>query len=97
MVKAAAHTNPGDADARRHRRDFVVLATLIAGNDFRVEQVTKRDRSGLRAIVRAIDADRELLLEITDAVEAIARLTIAAEMSPAARPPSLSIRGRSRA
>jgi hypothetical protein len=80
VVKAAAHTNPGDADARRHRRDFVVLATLLAASDFRVEQVTKKDRSRLRAIVRAIDADRELLLEVPDAVYAIDRLKLAAEI-----------------
>jgi hypothetical protein len=80
VVKAAAHTNPGDGDARRHRRDFVVLATLVAASDFRVEQVTKNDRSRLRAIVRSIDADRELLLEIPDAVDAIDRLKLAAEI-----------------
>jgi hypothetical protein len=36
-----------------------VLATLLAASDFRAEQVTKKDRSRLRAIVRAIDADRD--------------------------------------
>ena len=62
VVKAAAHTNPGDRDLRRHRRDFVILAGLITARDFAAEEVNKTDRRRLRRIVVAIERDRELLL-----------------------------------
>jgi len=77
VVKAAAHTNPGDRDLRRHRRDFVILAGLITARDFAGEDVNKTDRRRLRRIAAAIDGDRELLLEIPSAFDAIARLKIA--------------------
>lgn len=80
VAKAAAHTNPGDHDARRHRRDFVALAGLIAASDFAGEELNKTDRRRLRTIIAAIDADRELLLEMPDATAAIARLKVAAKL-----------------
>lgn len=78
VVKAAAHTNPGDHDPRRHRRDFVVLAGLITASDFAGEELNKTDRRRLRSMVTAIDADRELLLEIPGASDATTRLKVAA-------------------
>jgi hypothetical protein len=78
VVKAAAHGNPGDVDPRRHRRDFLVLAGLITASDVASEELTKNDRRRVRSIVTAIEADRELLLETTDAPEVIARLRVAA-------------------
>ena len=78
VVKAAAHTNPGDRDLRRHRHDFVVLAGLIAARDFAAEDVNKTDRRRLRRIVAAIEGDRELLLEIPNGAAAIDRLKVAA-------------------
>jgi hypothetical protein len=80
VVKAAAHTNVGDQDPRRHRRDFLVLAGLITAGDFASVQLTKKDRQRLRGIVTAIEADRQLVLETPGAAEAIARLRLAAEI-----------------
>lgn len=80
VVKAAAHGNSGDADPRRHRRDFVVLAGLLTAADFAAEEVSKTDRRRLRAVVNAIRADRELVLVVPDATTAIDRLVIAAKI-----------------
>ncbi len=76
VVKAAAHINPGDRDPRRHRRDFVVLAGLITARDFAAEELGKKDRQRLRSIVAAVRADRELLVEIPEASEAVNRLVL---------------------
>lgn len=81
ISKAAAHTNVGDRDPRRHRRDFLVLSRLVAASDFRSEQLTKSDRRRLRAIVEAIRADRRLLLEFDDPDSTIDRLLVAAGLS----------------
>ncbi|MEO6472266.1 MAG: hypothetical protein ABIR57_10045 [Aeromicrobium sp.] len=78
VVKAAAHTNPGDHDLRRHRRDFAVLAGLITARDFAAEAVNGTDRRRLGRIAAAIEGDRELLLEIPGASDSIARLKAAA-------------------
>ncbi len=78
VAKAAAHTNPGDLDPRRHRRDFVVLAGLATASDFGGEEVNKTDRRRLRSIVAAIEGDRELLLEVPNGAAAIDRLKVAA-------------------
>jgi hypothetical protein len=80
VVKAAAHSNHNDRDPRRHRRDFVVLAGLITASDFAGEDLTKTDRRRLRSVVSAINADRELLLEIPEAATAIDRLKVAAAL-----------------
>jgi hypothetical protein len=80
VAKAAAHTNPGDRDTRRHRRDFVALAGLIAASDFVGEELNNTDRRRLRTIIAAIAADRELLLEMPDATDAIVRLKVAAKL-----------------
>lgn len=80
VVKAAAHTNVGDQDPRRHRRDFLVLAELITAADFANEQLSKKDRQRLRHIVDAVEKDRELLLEVPGAADSIARLRIAADL-----------------
>lgn len=78
VVKAAAHTNVGDHDPRRHRRDFLVMAGLISAADFAAEELSTKDRQRLRGILAAIDVDRELLLEIAGAAQAVARITMAA-------------------
>lgn len=80
VVKAAAHTNVGDQDPRRHRRDFLLLAELITAADFANEQLSKKDRQRLRHIVGAVEKDRELLLEVPGAADSIARLRIAADL-----------------
>jgi hypothetical protein len=80
VVKAAAHGNAGDPGVARHRRDFVVLAELVAAADFADEDLTPKDRQRLRLIVTAIENDRALLLEIPDATAAIERLKVAAKL-----------------
>lgn len=81
VVKAAAHTNVGDQDPRRHRRDFLVLAGLITAGDFVDEELSKKDRQRLRSILTAIEKDRALLLEVPAAVDFIARLRLAAGLA----------------
>lgn len=80
VVKAAAHGNAGDPGVARHRRDFVVLAELVAAADFADEDLTPKDRQRLRLIVTAIENDRALLLEIPVAAAAIERLKVAAKL-----------------
>lgn len=81
VVKAAAHTNIGDHDPRRHRRDFLVLAGLITASDFADEKLSKKDRQRLRGILHAIENDRALLLEVPGAADSIARLKLAADLN----------------
>ena len=80
VVKAAAHTNVGDHDLRRHRRDFLVLAGLITASDFGNEQLSKKDRRRLKGMLTAIDKDRELTLELSGAADSIARLKLATNL-----------------
>ena len=80
VVKAAAHTNPGDLDPRRHRRDFIVLTGPLAAADFVSEDVNKTDRRRLRSIVGAINAGQELLLELPGTRDSIERPIIAAKL-----------------
>ncbi len=80
VVKAAAHTNVGDQDPRRHRRDFLVLAGLIRAADFADEDLSKKDRQRLRGILTAIEKDHELLLEVPAGSESISRLRLAAHL-----------------
>lgn len=78
VAKAAAHTNPGDPGIGRHRRDFAVLAGLITARDFRAEQLTRKDRQRLRAMVAAVRQDRVLVAELADAEMSLGRLVVAA-------------------
>lgn len=80
VAKAAAHTNPGDPGPGRHRRDFAILAGLLTARDFRNETVTKKDQQRLRAMVRAVQRDRALLLEVPNAKSSIERLVVAADL-----------------
>lgn len=59
----------------------MVRAGLLTAVDFAAEEVTKTDRRRLRAIVNAIRADRELVLEVSGATTAIDRLAIAAKIA----------------
>jgi hypothetical protein len=78
--KAAAHSNTGDRDPRRHRRDFVILAELITIADFRNETLTAKDRQRLRRMLTAIDKDAELTLEVAGGADALTRLRMAANL-----------------
>ncbi|MCL2542048.1 MAG: hypothetical protein FWE71_06235 [Nocardioidaceae bacterium] len=78
--KAAALSNAGDPGLGRHRRDFVLLTGLVTARDFRNEELSKKDRQRLRAMVVAVRKDRALLLEIPDAETSLARLTMAGEL-----------------
>lgn len=78
--KAAALSNAGDPGLGRHRRDFVVLAGLLTARDVRDEELTKKDRQRLRAMVTAVGKDRVLLLEVPDAENLLDRLVAAGEL-----------------
>ncbi len=81
VVKAAAHTNVGDWDSRRHRRDFLALAGLVTAADFAGETLSQKDRSPLRNMMGAIAIDRELLLRDPAAPESMSRLRLAADLN----------------
>ena len=81
--KAAALSNagdpgPGDPGLGRHRRDFVTLAGLLTARDVRTEELTKKDRQRLRAMVAAARRDRALMLELPNAETSLGRLVTAA-------------------
>lgn len=78
--KAAALSNAGDPGIGRHRRDFVILAGLLTARDFRREELAKKDRKRLRAMVAAVRQDRTLLLELPDAGPSMDRLVMAGEL-----------------
>lgn len=78
--KAAALSNSGDPGLGRHRRDFVVLAGLLSARDFRNDELAKKDRQRLRAMVAAVHKDRALLVELPDAERSLIRLVTAGEL-----------------
>ena len=78
--KAAALSNAGDPGLGRHRRDFIILAGLLTARDFRNQELTKKDRQRLRAMVTAVGKDRALLIEIPDAQISLERLITAGEL-----------------
>lgn len=80
VVKAAAHTNVGDHDSRRHRRDFLVLAGPITASDFVHDVLSSKDRHRLRGMPEALEKDRELSLELPGGASSIARLRLAANV-----------------
>lgn len=50
--KAAARTEiPTDRASRRHSADFVMLASLISGRDFKETELTKKDRRRLQLML----------------------------------------------
>lgn len=72
--KAAALSTAGDPGLGRHRRDFIILAGLLTARDVRNEELTKKDRQRLRAMVAAAMDDRALLLEVPQAENSRDRL-----------------------
>jgi hypothetical protein len=78
VMKAAAHTAIGDAAKGRHRFDFAILAALVAARDFREEELSRKDRTRLRAMLAATRADRTVMSGLDDAEESLSRLERAA-------------------
>jgi hypothetical protein len=60
--------------ARRHRFDFAALAALVAAQDFRGVELTKKDRQRLRDMVAATRADRNVLFGLNDVEQSLSRL-----------------------
>lgn len=85
VAKAAALSNAGDPGIGRHRRDFALLAGLLTARDFIAEQITKKDRQRLRAMVAAVRQDRALLLELPGTEVFLGRLVTAADLEVAQR------------
>lgn len=79
--KAAALSNSGDTGSARHRRDFAILAGLLTARDFRREDVTRKDRQRLQAMVMAVRKDRVLLLDLPNAEQDMGRLVMAADLT----------------
>lgn len=80
VMKAAAHTAPGDAAKGRHRFDFAALATLVAARDFRDVELSKKDRQRLRDMLQATRADVDAISQLDGAPEALNRLKRAARL-----------------
>ena len=78
-MKAAAHSV--GSDGRRHRLDFLVLATILAARDFREDPASAGDRRRLRAMVAAVRKDNTLMLGNPDAAATLARLELAAGLT----------------
>ena len=60
VMKAAAHSI--GTDGRRHRLDFLVLATILAARDFRKDPASAGDRRRLRAMTKAVRKDNTVIL-----------------------------------
>jgi hypothetical protein len=74
VLKAGAHTAVGDPGRGRHRFDFAALAALVAAQDFRGVELTKKDRQRLRDMVAATRADRNVLFGLDGVEESLSRL-----------------------
>jgi hypothetical protein len=79
VMKAAAHSV--GADVRRHRMDFVVLATILAARDFREDPASPSDRKRLRAMLAAVRKDDMVMLGAPDSAATLARLEVAAGLT----------------
>lgn len=75
--EAAALSSTGDPGLGRHRRDFVILAGLLSTRDVRNDELMRKDRRRLRAMVGAVEKDRTLVLEVPDAEDSLDRLVTA--------------------
>lgn len=58
----------------------MILTGLLTARDFRSDELTKKDRQRLRAMVAAVHEDRALLLEVPNAEVSINRLVTAADL-----------------
>jgi hypothetical protein len=81
VMKAAAHTAPGDSGKGRHRMDFVTLTILISRRDFPEAGLSNKDRKRLRDMVAACRADA-IAMEVEGADGGLNRLERAAGLRP---------------
>lgn len=58
----------------------MILARLLTARDFRGEELTKKDRQRLRAMVAAVKKDRVLLIEVPNAEVSLNRLVTVADL-----------------
>lgn len=79
VMKAAAHSL--GTDGRRHRLDFLVLATILAARDFREDPASTGDRRRLRAMLAAVREDSSVMLRDPHAAANLARLEVAAGLN----------------
>ncbi len=79
VIKAAAHSV--GSHGRRHRLDFVVLASILAARDFREDPASSGDRRRLRTILAAVRKDNSVMLRDPDAATTLARLEAAAGLT----------------
>lgn len=86
VMKAAAHSV--GTDARRHRLDFVVLATILSARDFRDTPASTGDRRRLRAMLAAARKDDAVMLGVPDAAATLTRLELAARLTTSSSPSS---------
>ncbi|MFI5429331.1 hypothetical protein [Aeromicrobium sp. UC242_57] len=78
--KAAARTEiPFDRASRRHSSDFITLASLISGRDFRETELTKKDRQRLRLMLLECRGETATM-NIEGADSALHQLEQAAEL-----------------
>ncbi|NRQ49517.1 hypothetical protein [Aeromicrobium stalagmiti] len=61
VCKAAAHTLQDQRGRGRHRRDFALLATLLAATDLREAAVSTSDRKYLRPMLEQVLTDPQAL------------------------------------
>lgn len=80
-MKAAAHEAPADPAKRRHRSDFSTLAAVVAARDLRGEQLTKKDRKRLRAMIEACRSDAVQLARTNATGASLDRLERAAKLA----------------
>lgn len=80
VMKAAAHSV--GTDSRRHRLDFLVLATILAASDFRNDPAGASDRRRLRAMLAAVRKDPQVMLRDPNSALTLDRLEVAAGLSP---------------
>lgn len=74
IVKAAAHTVPGDPYKGRHRSDFATLAALLSRADFTGEAWTASERRYLRMMVAAVVADDAAVDGRPDVTDGLTRI-----------------------
>lgn len=76
IVKAAAHTIPGDQRRGRHRSDFATLAALLSRRDLMGEALSKKERNYLRLMLSNVGEDAAATDGLTEIEDGLARLSV---------------------